>query len=71
MPSPASRSDGVEQWLRGMEGCTVFHGHARFTAPTRVALDDGTVLEAAAIFINVGGRAAVPAHARASARCRS
>ena len=24
---------GVEKWLRGMEGCTVVEGHARFEGP--------------------------------------
>jgi pyruvate/2-oxoglutarate dehydrogenase complex dihydrolipoamide dehydrogenase (E3) component len=50
---------GVEQWLRGMEGCTVYTGHARFVAPHEVAVD-GEVLAAEKIFINVGGRARVP-----------
>src|SRR5690349_14692869 len=29
---------GVEKWLRGMTGCTVFHGAARFEAPDTVAV---------------------------------
>ena len=56
----AKSRNGVEQWMRGLDGVTVFHAHARFLGPTSVAIDDGTVLEAARIFINVGGRAAVP-----------
>jgi pyruvate/2-oxoglutarate dehydrogenase complex dihydrolipoamide dehydrogenase (E3) component len=52
--------DGVEHWMEGLEGVTVFRGHARFTGPDRITLDDGTVLEAQQLFINVGGRAAVP-----------
>ncbi|MCB4769938.1 FAD-containing oxidoreductase [Ancylobacter sp. Lp-2] len=50
---------GIESWLDGMDGCTVFHGHARFTGPHDVEVA-GTVLTAPQIFINVGGRAAVP-----------
>ncbi len=53
-----SRS-GVDSWPRGMAGCTVIQGHARFEAPgvVRVGQD---LLEAPRIFINVGGRAIVP-----------
>ncbi|MBI2260577.1 MAG: FAD-containing oxidoreductase [Caulobacterales bacterium] len=50
---------GLETWLGGMPGCTVIQGHARFTAPRTVAVGD-RVLEGGRIFINVGGRAAVP-----------
>jgi pyruvate/2-oxoglutarate dehydrogenase complex dihydrolipoamide dehydrogenase (E3) component len=56
--SGASRKS-VEAWLRGMEGCTVIHGHARFLAPDIVQVGD-TQLTAKRIFINVGGRALVP-----------
>jgi pyruvate/2-oxoglutarate dehydrogenase complex dihydrolipoamide dehydrogenase (E3) component len=52
-------SGNVENWLRGMEGCTVYQGHARFTAPDRVQVD-GQSLSADRIFINVGGRARIP-----------
>ena len=51
---------GVEDWLRGLKNCTVLQGHARLQSPTTVALNDGEVLEADKIFINVGGRASVP-----------
>ena len=54
---------GVEDWLEGMDGCTVFRGHARFQDPhtLTVALQDGqAVLHADRIFLNVGGRAVVP-----------
>jgi pyruvate/2-oxoglutarate dehydrogenase complex dihydrolipoamide dehydrogenase (E3) component len=52
---------GVEDWLRAMPGCTVIHGHARFEAPNVVRVGDGDDrLTAPRIFINVGGRAAVP-----------
>jgi pyruvate/2-oxoglutarate dehydrogenase complex dihydrolipoamide dehydrogenase (E3) component len=53
-----SRSS-VETWLRGMHGCTVFWGSARFTGPKQVAVN-GEDLTAERIFINVGGRATVP-----------
>ena len=50
---------GVEQWLRGMAGCSVVEGHARFEAPDIVRVGDAR-LTAPRIFINVGGRALVP-----------
>ena len=50
----------VEAWLRGMPGCTVLTGHARFVSAHAVAVGDA-ILEAERIFINVGGRAHVPA----------
>ena len=57
----AGRSNrGVEEWLRGLENCTVIQGHARFQSPRTVAVND-EVLQSDRIFINVGGRAAVPA----------
>ncbi len=51
--------EGVEDWLDGMEGCTVLRGHARFEDPhtLRVGPD---LLKADRIFLNVGGRAVVP-----------
>lgn len=52
-------SQGVEKWLRGTQNVTVIHGHARFTSPMTVHVNDAT-LEAPKIFINVGGRAFVP-----------
>ncbi|MBV9720571.1 MAG: FAD-containing oxidoreductase [Mycobacterium sp.] len=50
---------GVEDWLNGMDGCTVIRGHARFVDPHTVAVGD-EALEAERIFLNVGGRAVVP-----------
>ena len=50
---------GVEQWLRGTQNCTVYHGHARFESSTEIRVDDG-LLAADRIFINVGGRATIP-----------
>ncbi|WP_229681720.1 FAD-containing oxidoreductase [Neoroseomonas lacus] len=55
----ADSRQGVETWLGGMPGCTVLHGHARFEGPDRLRVGD-EVLSAPRIFINVGGRAAVP-----------
>jgi pyruvate/2-oxoglutarate dehydrogenase complex dihydrolipoamide dehydrogenase (E3) component len=50
---------GVESWLKGMQNCTVFEGHARFESPKTVQV--GTdLLTAEQIFINTGGRASVP-----------
>ncbi|KMW46982.1 FAD-containing oxidoreductase [Ralstonia insidiosa] len=52
-------SHGVEQWVRGLEHCTVFQGHARFESVQTVRVGND-LLEAERIFINVGGRALVP-----------
>ena len=51
---------GVEDWLRGLKNCTVIQGHARFQSSNTVMVNDD-VLQADNIFINVGGRASVPA----------
>ena len=53
-------TQGVEQWLRGTPNITVFEGHARFESATTVRVG-GELLEATRFFINVGGRALVPA----------
>jgi len=50
---------GVEKYLRGMEGCTVIEGHARFEGPDCIRVGE-ELLTAPRIFINVGGRAVVP-----------
>jgi pyruvate/2-oxoglutarate dehydrogenase complex dihydrolipoamide dehydrogenase (E3) component len=51
---------GVEKWLKTMENCTVFEGHARFESSHELSV--GTERIAAdRIFLNVGGRASVPA----------
>src|SRR5437870_4037622 len=56
----AQSNHGVESWLRGMKNATVYLGHARFeNARTVVAGDER--LEAEKIFIDVGGRASIPA----------
>src|SRR5215469_6863790 len=54
------RSRGnIEKWLRGMAGCTVYTGHARFESAHEVRVGD-ELLTAEQIFLNVGGRAVVP-----------
>ena len=55
----ADSRTGVERRLRGMAGCTVIEGHARFEGPDRVRVGE-ELLAAPRIFINVGGRASVP-----------
>jgi len=68
MPRVKARKDGVshqsqkgvEGSLRALERCTVYTGHARFESAREVSV--GTErLTAERIFINVGGRANVPA----------
>jgi len=67
MPDVAARAHAVtlkarsnnEHWLETMSGLTFLRGHARFTAPQTIAVD-GEELTAPRIFLNVGGRAAVP-----------
>lgn len=46
-------------WLRDMERCTLIEGHARFE-DAHVIRVGGELLQAPKIFINVGGRAAIP-----------
>src|SRR5215510_12281144 len=55
----ANARGGVEKWLRGLKGCTVIQGQARFDGPDRVRVGDDLIV-APQIFINVGGRAFVP-----------
>jgi len=50
---------GVETWLKHMQNCTVYEGHARFESPREVSVGEER-LTAGRIFINVGGRAVVP-----------
>ena len=51
---------GVEEWLRGPRNCRVIQGHARFQSSRTIVVND-EVLQGDKIFINVGGRASVPA----------
>ena len=55
----ASSRTGVEDWLRNMQDCTVYNGHARFESSHEIRIGDETIC-ADEIFINVGGRAIVP-----------
>ena len=52
-------NEGVEEGLHEDPHIAVYVGHAHFVAPKQVAVG-AEVLEAEQIFINVGGRAAVP-----------
>ncbi len=52
-------NQGVEKWLKGLENCTVYEGHARF-ADAHVVRVNGHSLQADKIFINVGARAFIP-----------
>jgi pyruvate/2-oxoglutarate dehydrogenase complex dihydrolipoamide dehydrogenase (E3) component len=56
--SGASRK-GVEGWLRSMQNCTVYTGHARLESPTTVRVGED-LLGAPRIFLNVGARASIP-----------
>jgi pyruvate/2-oxoglutarate dehydrogenase complex dihydrolipoamide dehydrogenase (E3) component len=51
--------DAVRSWLDGARKVTVIEGHAQFSGPHRVRIGDRE-LEAPRVFINAGGRAAVP-----------
>ncbi len=55
----AASRDPLREWLEGMDGCTVYRGHARFENAHAVRVGDDR-LESERIFINVGGRAVVP-----------
>ncbi len=49
----------VESWLKGMENCTVYDGHARFESPREVTVG-GVRLTSDRVFINTGARAVTP-----------
>jgi pyruvate/2-oxoglutarate dehydrogenase complex dihydrolipoamide dehydrogenase (E3) component len=55
----AMSRDGLENWMSGLKGATVYRGHARFVGPTEVQVGADT-LRAEKIFLNVGGRPLVP-----------
>ena len=55
----ANSRNGVENWLRSMERCTVFKGHARFESPHEIRIG-AALVRAKKIFINVGCRAITP-----------
>lgn len=50
---------GNESWLEGMPNCTLIRGHARFEDKNTIRVGD-EILTAPQIFLNVGGRAAIP-----------
>jgi pyruvate/2-oxoglutarate dehydrogenase complex dihydrolipoamide dehydrogenase (E3) component len=54
-----SSNKGVENWLKNMENCTVYEGHAQFDGPHTIRVGKDS-LEADQIFINTGARALVP-----------
>ena len=78
MPKVKARADavsakaraGVERWLRNMDGCTVFQGHARFEASdiVRVGQEQLTAPHASSS-TSAGGRSCRTC--RASATCRT
>jgi len=55
----ANSSGGVEKWMRGLKGATVFQGHARFTASNEVEVNNQKLISNR-IFVDVGGRPLVP-----------
>jgi pyruvate/2-oxoglutarate dehydrogenase complex dihydrolipoamide dehydrogenase (E3) component len=55
----AASRDGLEQWLGGTKGVTVYRGHARFVGPAEVQVGGGS-LRADKVFLNVGGRPLIP-----------
>ena len=56
----AKSRDGIESWLRGMKGCTVFVGAARFEGPGKMRVGD-KLIGAKKFFLNVGARPSLPA----------
>jgi pyruvate/2-oxoglutarate dehydrogenase complex dihydrolipoamide dehydrogenase (E3) component len=51
---------GVEHWMKNLTNGSVYEGHARFESPEVITVGDEQIT-AKRIFINVGGRAVVPA----------
>ncbi|WP_376703460.1 FAD-containing oxidoreductase [Mesorhizobium sp. ISC25] len=49
----------LEDWIAGMDKCTLYRGHARFVTANTVRVGDD-LLSAERIFLNTGGRASVP-----------
>jgi pyruvate/2-oxoglutarate dehydrogenase complex dihydrolipoamide dehydrogenase (E3) component len=54
----AGVSQGLEEWLRGMQGVTIYADYAAFESPHSVRVGDD-LIEAETIVINAGGRARV------------
>jgi len=55
-----AKRDGVEQLVKAQPNCTIFKGQARFESARQLRVGDD-VLTADKIFVNVGGRANIPA----------
>jgi len=55
----AQSNRGVTNWLENAPGVTLIEGHGRFESPRTISVN-GRMLEAPEIFINTGGRPAVP-----------
>ena len=55
----AQSIDGLTRWLAKTDRLRLIRGHARFTGAKSIEVN-GEALEAAKIFINVGGRAVLP-----------
>jgi pyruvate/2-oxoglutarate dehydrogenase complex dihydrolipoamide dehydrogenase (E3) component len=49
----------VEHWIASLPNCRLIHGHARFDGPKTVSVN-GTTISGEHIFVNVGGRSAIP-----------
>ncbi len=66
--SVAGQSEsGVRKSLVELQGCRVIEGHARFTGPHTLEVN-GETLEAPEIYLNTGGRAAIPGYPRSCRR---
>jgi pyruvate/2-oxoglutarate dehydrogenase complex dihydrolipoamide dehydrogenase (E3) component len=59
-PVSDTASKKIESWLLSMKGCTVIRGPARFVSSHEIEVGR-ECLTADKIFVNVGGRAVVPA----------
>ena len=55
-----AQREGVEQLVRNQPDCTVYKGQARFESARQIRVGDD-LLTADRVFINVGGRANIPA----------
>lgn len=52
-------SHGLEQWLEGLQGVTIYRGHGRFVGPAEIQVGS-QILRAEKIFVDVGGRPLAP-----------
>jgi pyruvate/2-oxoglutarate dehydrogenase complex dihydrolipoamide dehydrogenase (E3) component len=55
-----AQREGVEQWVGSQPNCSVYRGQARFESAKQIRVGD-ELLSADKVFINVGGRANIPA----------